>query len=460
MDHLYFEHWSKNMEIKLIQPRMSLRPMDSKFKRIMSPSVALLVLAALTPSKHQVVLEDENVKRINLNDQPDLVGITVNVDTSQRAYEIASYYRAQGIPVLLGGIHISANPEEALQYADSVCIGEAEDLWGEILADVEKGQLQKKYYNPYPTDLGKTPVPKWEILNQRNYLYTNTVLTSRGCPFRCEFCYNSCDYVHKLFRNKPIQNVIREIEMLPTKQVMFIDDNFIGNVAWTRDFIRTIKPMGLKWHAAVSANLVNYPKLIEEMRESGCQSLFIGFETINQESVQGVNKSQNNVARYEELIRLLHQNEIMVNASLVFGFDEHRPEVFRDTLKWLVENKIETMTAHILTPYPGTLLYKKLLEQNRIIDSDTTHYNTSHVVFRPLNMTAKELYQGYLNIYKEFYSMSNIIKRLPDSPNQRIAYLLFNLCYRKFGKALSTLLPIKWMNSLGKTVRHFSYGIE
>lgn len=152
------------------------------------------------------------------------------------------------------------------------------------------------------------PTPKKLCSSRTLYVsYTNTVLTSRGCPFRCEFCYNSCDYVHKLFRNKPIENVIREI-----------------------------KPLGLKWHAAVSANLVNYPELIQEMRDSGCQSLFIGFESINEASVRGVNKSQNNVARYEELICLLHQNDIMVNASLVFGFAEHKPEVFRDTLEWLV----------------------------------------------------------------------------------------------------------------------------
>jgi len=150
----------------------------------------------------------------------------------------------------------------------------------------------------------------------------------------------------------------------------------------------------------------------------------------------------------------------MVNASLVFGFDEHKPQVFRDTLQWLIKNKIETMTAHILTPYPGTLIYRKFLQQNRIIDFDTTHYNTSQVVFTPKNMTAEELYHGYLNIYKEFYSFQNIIKRMPDSFKQRIPYLLFNLFYRKFGKVMSRIIPLRWMNRLAKMVRHVSYGID
>lgn len=218
--------------------------------------------------------------------------------------------------------------------------------------------------------------------------------------------------------------------------------------------------MGLKWHAAVSTNLVNYPKLVQEMRASGCQSLFIGFETINQASIAGVKKSQNNVERYETLIHLLHQNDIMVNASLVFGFDEHKPEVFQDTLEWLVKNKIETMTAHILTPYPGTRLYKKLRKQKRIFDFDTTHYNTSHVVFTPQNMTAEELYQGYLDIYRQFYSFKNIIRRMPESRKQKIPYLIFNLCYRKFGKMFSQIMPLRWMNKLGKMVRHSPMGSD
>ncbi len=160
-----------------------------------------------------------------------------------------------------------------MKFADSVCIGEAEELWETILEDVANDQLKERYFNSKPTDMSKAPMPNWRLLVSSNYLYTNTVLTSRGCPFKCDFCYNSCEYVHKVFRNKSMDNVIKEIQELPTRQVMFIEDNFIGNVPWTKEFISRIRPMGLKWHAAVSVNLVNYPDLIEEMRDSGCQSL-------------------------------------------------------------------------------------------------------------------------------------------------------------------------------------------
>jgi radical SAM superfamily enzyme YgiQ (UPF0313 family) len=434
--------------------------MDSEFKRAMSPSLALLILGALTPCEHEVTVEDENVGKLNLSDRPDLVGISVNVDTSCRSYAIARHYRRQGVKVVLGGIHVSANPDEALFYADSVCIGEAEDVWFQILEDAQAGNLKKKYYNSHPTDLSHTPIPKWSLIDKSKYIYTNVVVTGRGCPFHCEFCYNSCAYVHHWFRNRPIKNVIEEIRALDTRQVMFIDDNFIGNVGWTKEFLRQIKPLDLTWHAAVSANIVHYPLLLDEMKESGCKSLFIGFETINKASLLSVDKRQNNTAVYEKLIRALHERGIMVNASLVFGFDHDGPAVFDETLNWLVENKIETMTAHILTPYPGTKIYQKFLAEGRIVDLEPTHYNTSWPVFSPKKMTRQQLYRGYLKIYRNFYSLKNIIKRLPKDPAQRIPYLLFNFIYRKFGKIVSRIAGPRFMNRFGKTVRRLSYGIE
>jgi len=448
------------MKIKLIAPKMTLRPMDSEFKRAMSPSLALLILGALTPNEHEVALEDENVGSLNLADRPDLVGITVNVDSSGRAYEISRHYMRQGIKVILGGIHVSANPDEALLYADSVCIGEAEDLWFNILSDVRNGGLKQRYYNPDPTNLAHTPIPRWDLIDKSRYLYTNVVTTSRGCPFSCAFCYNSCEYVHHWFRNRPIQNVIEEIKSLDTRQVMFIDDNFIGNVGWTKEFLRQIKPLHIKWHAAVSANIIHYPCLLDEMRESGCESLFIGFETVNKSSLESVGKHQNNTEDYDRLVREIHARGIMVNASLVFGFDGDGPGVFGDTLNWLVKNKIETMTAHILTPYPGTKTYRQLLAAGRILDFEPAHYNTSYAVFSPGKMTPQQLRRGYLKIYRDFYSFKNILKRFPADRKQRAPYLLFNFIYRKFGKIVSKIAGRRLMGRLSKWARRQSYGID
>jgi len=448
------------MNIKLIQPKMSLRPMDSEFKRLMSPSLSLLVLAALTPKVHSIIIEDENANPLHLEDSPDLVGITVNVDTSNRAYQIAQFYRKKKVPVILGGIHVSANPEEALKFADSVCIGEAENVWLHILSDVSIGQLKPKYYSMTIADPSKIPIPLWSLTPSRKYLYTNIIVASRGCPFKCEFCYNSCEYVHHQYRNRPIANVLEEIKRLKTKHVMFIDDNLIGDIAWTRAFLEEIKPLGLKWNAAVSANILNHLDLLDQIQESGCQSLFIGFESINEQSIQSVQKFQNKRGNYERLIDELHKRGIMVNASLVFGFDHDSPQVFRNTLDWLVKNKVETMTAHILTPYPGTVLYQRFFAEGRIIDFDLSHYNTSNVVFTPKQMTQEELLKGYLWIYKEFYSFKNIFKRIPDHPKQKAPYILFSLIYRKFGKVISKIASFGFMTSLGRLARKLSYHIE
>ena len=337
---------------------------------------------------------------------------------------------------------------------------EAETLWPKILADARSHCLRPQYSNSAPVDLSLTPLPRWDILNASDYLYTNILCASRGCPFRCEFCYNSSDYVKTGFRNRPILQVIQEIEAFGTRHVMFIDDNFIGNISWTREFIKTITPMKLVWHAAVSTNIGQHPDLLDAMAESGCKSLFIGFESIHHQSIQSVNKTQNDCNQYDKIIRMLHDRDIMVNASMVFGLDCDTPQTFPDTLKWLIHNRVETVTAHILTPYPGTTLFKRLQAENRIIDTDWRHYNTAHVVFRPKRMTPEELYHGYRWLYAQFYSITNIIRRMPRSSRVKAPYLLFNLGYRKFGKVTSLASHMRLLNRMGRLGRRLCYGIE
>ncbi len=448
------------LRIKLISPKMSLRPMDSEFKRRMSPSLSLVMLATLTPAPHIACIEDENLRQINYSDFPDLVGITVNVDTTYRAFEIAAKFRMQGIKVIFGGIHASANPEMMLDHCDSVCIGEAEEVWPDIINDLLNHNLQRTYYNAASTDLSKVPVPNWSFISKKDYLYHNIIVTSRGCPFKCEFCYNSCDYVDNTYRNRPIENVLAEIRSLNTRQIMFIDDNLIGNLKWTEDFIAAITPLNIIWHGAVSTNIVHHPDLITKMAESGCKSLFIGFESINKDSIKSVNKGQNKVHDYEHLVKILHENNIMVNASLVFGFDHDTVESFDNTLEWLIRNKIETMTSHILTPYPGTKLYKRLADENRIIDYDLSNCNTSNVIFQPSGMTVSELKHGYLKMYDDFYSMKNIIKRRPVNKKLLAPYFIFNLLYRKFGKFTSGFGKHGFMNQVGKLGRRLAYGLD
>ena len=448
------------MKIKLIQPAMIQRPMDTKLKTRMAPSLALLTLANLTPKEHEVIIENENVESINFDEKVDLVAITVTVDVMNRAIEIAKEFRKRSVKVVAGGIHITADPKGAYGYFDAICVGMAERIWQRILFDAQNDSL-KEIYNDMLSISGQEIVsPDYDIIDNSKYLYTNIISTSRGCPFECDFCYNSSQSVHKAYINRPIEDVIREIKTLRTRHIMFIDDNFIGNPSWTKKFLAQIKPLGLKYNAAVTSNIVDMPDILDDLKESGCQSLFIGFESINDKAIDSVNKVQNSVGKYERLVEELHKRGIMINASFVFGLDEDDSSVFEKTLDWIVINKIETVTSHILTPYPGTRLYENLHKQGRITDFDLSKYNTANVVYRPKNMTQEELYDGYLWIYKEVYSFKNIIKRLPNSKKQWIPYLAFNLLYRRFGKLTEKVCEIISFRRVGSITRWFSYNIK
>ncbi len=448
------------MRIKLIQPKMLPRPMDTKLKTRMSPSLALLTIANLTPKEHEVIILNENIEKIDFDDAVDLVAITVTVDVMNRAVAISKEFKKRGVTVIAGGIHITADPEGALNSFDVISVGMAERVWAKILKDKENDSLKKIYHDMENISGEEIVSPAYNIIDNKKYLYTNIISTSRGCPFQCDFCYNSCKNVLKTYINRPIEHVIKDINALKTRHIMFIDDNFIGNPKWTKKLLKEIKPLKLKWNAAVTSNIMDMPKLLDEMKESGCQSLFIGFESINSKSLDSVHKVQNSVNRYEKLVDEIHKRGIMINASFVFGLDEDDVSVFKNTLEWIVKNKIETVTSHILTPYPGTKLYASLIEKNRIVDFNLSNYNTAHVVYKPKNMTAEELYNGYLWIYKEVYTFKNIMKRLPKSRKQWIPFLAFNFFYRKFGKLTEVLCNIVSFKNIGRFFRWLAYCIK
>ena len=447
------------MIIKLIQPKMNGRPMDTDLKTRMAPSLALLTIAEMFYKEHKVIIENENIEEIHYDEPVDIVGITVTVDVMPRAVQIAGKFRESGIPVVAGGIHITAYPESSAAYFDAICVGMAETTWPQIIKDLQNNSLKKIYRCKDGIRGDEIISPAYDFIDRSKYLYTNVVSTSRGCPFQCDFCYNSCDAYKNLYINRPVKDVIKDIQSLGIKHVMFIDDNFIGNPAWTREFLQAVKPLKIKWNAAVSANIGSMPDLLDEMKDAGCQSLFIGFESLNENAVKNVHKRQNSVGKYESLVKEIHKRGIMINASFVFGLDGDDVSTFRTTLDWIVKNKIETVTSHILTPYPGTRVYDEFVQQNRIIDDDLSKYNTANVVFAPKNMTPQELYDGYLWIYKNVYSMKNIIKRIPESKDQRIPYLMFNLIYRKFGRITERMCNLVSFERIGRFARWISYHI-
>ncbi len=420
------------MKVKLIQPKMIKRPMDTELKIRLSPHLGLLTIANIIRNDCEVSIENENITALDFNDSPDIVGIAITLDVLPRAMEIAEVYRAKGVTVIAGGIHVTTAfdtiPEDVF---DVLCIGFAENTWPDIIKDYKANHLKSVYISKPLKDGSEIVAPAYDLLNKDEYLYCNIVHTSRSCPFGCDFCYNSSGRHQYINRN--IDDVIRDIKILNVKHIMFVDDNFIGNIAWTTEFLKRIKPLNLTWNAAVTMNITKYPELLDLMQETGCKSLFIGFESINTQSLSSVHKIQNRTEEYELLISELHKRGIMVNGSFVFGLDGDTKETFKATLDWIIKQKIETITSHILTPYPGTKFYKKMADENRITDFDLAKYNTSHVVFKPIGMTPEELYNGYLWIYEELYSFKNIIKRMPLDKRRVLSYLTFNCFYRKLG---------------------------
>ena len=421
------------MYVKLIQPKMRKRPMDTGLKTRMSPPLGLLTIVSLLRGAHRVMLENENIRPVEFFDGPDLVGISVTVDTLPRAMEIAAEFRKRGIPVVAGGIHITTAPDTIPPDAfDALCIGPAEGTWPRIMQDAAAGALQPVYRCNGAFTGADIVSPAYDAIDKRDYLYCNIVHTSRGCPYRCDFCYNSCG--GHAYLKRPIDDVLRDIRTVGRRHIMFIDDNFAGDPAWTRRLLQAIMPLKIRWNAAVSLNAALDTELLNLMKRSGCEGLFIGFESVNAASLRDVHKGQNNLERYEQAVANIHDRGMMVNASFVFGLDGDTPDTFRHTLDWIIRNRIETVTSHIMTPYPGTVLYDRMKAEGRITTEDLSLYNTANVVFEPRHMTAEQLRSGYLWMYRQIYSIRNIMRRMPQKPDQRAAYLMFNLLYRKFGR--------------------------
>ena len=407
--------------------------MDTHLKTRMSPPLGLYTIAAMFRDSHKVTVENENVQDLTMDDRPDIVGISVNVDSLPRALEISDAYRSRGIPVVLGGIMPTLAPEMVPEdRVDAICIGAAEGTWPDIISDLGSGSLKKVYRCSRALKGEDIVPPAYDLIPKSDYLYSNIFHTSRGCPFRCDFCYNSSP--ERRYLNRPVADVLEEVKASGIRHVMFIDDNFVGNPKWVREFLPELKKLGIRWNAAVSINVVDIPGMLDLMKDCGCMGLFIGFESINPSSVDGVHKVQNDVAKYEYAVEEIHRRGIMINASFVFGLDSDTPETFRMTLDWIVKNRIETVTSHILTPYPGTELYRRMQEEGRLLTTDLNLYDTAHVVMQPKNMTQEELYKGYLWIYDQVYSFRNIIRRMPKSRRQIPSYLMFNLFYRKWGR--------------------------
>ncbi len=394
------------MQIELIAPASE----DSAYL----PRMGLGILAALTPDEDEVIYTDDLVQPFDIDKDVkdvDLVGISVDSKTARRSYDIADRYRERGVKVVMGGIHPTACPEEALEHCDAVVAGEAEDAWPQLIADFKQGKMAPLYKPEFPNLAGR-PFPRRDLFKSKKYVPFQVVQTMRGCPYPCEFCSVSTAN-GPTFRFRPADEVLAELKTLG-KLILFADDNVMVHRQYSKELFPKMAELGKHWVGQCSLAAVKRLDNVKLMAESGCKALFVGFESIDEETVKFTGKRQNKPSQYKETMQMLHEHGISTWGSFVFGFDTDDKEVFDRTVEFGIEMKLTMALYAILTPYPGTQLYRRLLREGRLTDPTwwlRRDHDAGSPYFTPTRMTREELREGWVRAWTKFYSYSSMWRR-------------------------------------------------
>lgn len=400
------------MKVSLVQPLHA----DHKVVRhgragIFKPAqLTMPYLAACTPAQHEVQLFDEVAGPLDLERiDGDVVGLTAVTPFAPRAYELAAHFRARGQKVVMGGPHASALPEEAARHVDAVVVGEGDVLWPEVLRDIERGAVRSIYRNERPPPLENLPRPRWDLLDGTRYLIPQVIQATRGCPFTCDFC--SLRNVFPGYRTRPVRDVVRELEQIPGKRVVFWDDNIVGSPAYARELFREMAPLGKQWYGQSTITIARSPELMRLAEKSGCRGLFVGLESFSSSSLDETNKGFNHVERYARDIRALADHGMLVMSGLIFGFDEDGPDVFRTTVERAIEVGLGALVCSLLVPYPGTPLFDRMKREGRITTFDWSRYTSDEIVFSPRQLTAEQLMTGHNWVGQKLHSVSALARR-------------------------------------------------
>jgi len=424
------------MKVKMILPALTeaVSPFFRPIKYSLFPPLGLATLAGYLRDDDAVELQDEHVEPLRTDDEPDLVVIQVYITSARRAYALADHYRSKGAWVALGGLHVTSLPEEAARHADSIFLGPGEDTWPQFLADFRAGRPKPLYRSTLRT-LAGLPRIRRDLIQRHLYLVPNSIVVSRGCPHTCDFCYKEAFFEGgKGFYTQRVDAALAEIERLPGRHLYFLDDHLFGDVRFAHALFDGMRGMGRVFQAAGTVQSVLKPALLEKAVAAGLRSLFVGFETLNPQALREQHKVQNLHKDYGQAVRRLHDLGVMVNGSFVFGMDEDDASVFDRTVAWAVGQGIETATFHILTPYPGTALFKRMQAAGRIRHRDWDLYDTRHVVYETRGMRADELEAGYWRAYRDFYRWGSILRGAwaKEEWSGRLRHLAYAAGWKKF----------------------------
>ena len=440
------------MKIKMILPALTeaKSPYWRPIKYSLFPPLGLATLAAYCSGDDEIHLQDEHVEELFTDDEPHLVVIQVYITNAYRAYAIADKYRSRGIYVCLGGLHVTSLPEEAMQHADSIFIGPGEDSFPQFLKDFKAGAAKRIYLNA-ERNISNIPPIRRDLIKRQLYLVPNSIVVSRGCPHHCDFCYKDAFFEGgKSFYTQRVEAALAEIERLPGRHLYFLDDHLLGNYKFSSALFEGMKGMDRVFQGASTVDAVLRGDLIEKAADAGLRSVFVGFETLSTSNLQQSNKKQNLGKDYTAAINRLHSLGIMINGSFVFGLDEDDKDVFKRTVDWAVKHALTTCTFHILTPYPGTRLFKQMEEQKRIVHREWDKYDTRQVVYKTVGLTAEELKRGYDWSYKSFYSWTNITKASfqHDNFKQIAKHFTYAGGWKKFEPLWNFMIKTKGLNKM------------
>jgi radical SAM superfamily enzyme YgiQ (UPF0313 family) len=409
------------MKIRLIQPsQLDDTETPRSFKQVILPAGTMAHIAGLTPACHSVAITDDSIQSIDFDEDVDLVGLTAMTCQAPRAYQIADEFRKRGRKVVMGGIHATSRPEEALRHVDSVVIGEAENVWEDLLRDYERTNTLKRTYRgaTYP-DMRKLVLPRYDLLDMSRYIQASVhsslptlpISATRGCPYNCDYCTVTRFWGPRI-RTKPIDNVIAEIEASGGKNFFFVDDNMLSNRKYARQLLKELVPLKIRWFTQVSSSILRQPDLVELAAEAGCHEFILGLESIDQRNLAGVNKSFNKPDEYRDLFKLLKRNRINPHVMIIFGLEHDDADTIRQTADFLLDSDVFLVRFFVLTPLYGTALYERFEREGRIIDDDWSHYDGNHVVFKLKNMSADALMEEMHRAYDRFYSLFGIARRV------------------------------------------------
>jgi radical SAM superfamily enzyme YgiQ (UPF0313 family) len=421
------------MRLTLVQPAIGRKSGVDYMRTWQMEPLPIALLAALTPNDVEVAFHDDRMEPIPYDRPTDLVAIPVETYTAKRAYQIASEFRRRRIPVVMGGFHATLMTQEVAEYAEAVVVGEAEDIWPDVIEDARGGRLRRMYSSNGQPDLAKVRYDR-SIFRGRRYLPLGLVETGRGCRFPCDFCAIQT-FFQRTSRHRPIDTIVAELLSLKAEKRLFffVDDNFAADLGYARDLAEALKPVGVRWVTQMSINAAHDEAFLAALAASGCAGVLIGFESLDKTVLRNMRKNFNTMrGGFAAALANLRRYGIRVYGTFVFGYDGERPESFDESAQFAIDNRFYLAAFNHLTPFPGTPLFGRLRSEGRLLYERwwlDDRYGYNGIPFQPQTMEPDEIRQGCLRARREFYTWRSMLQRGFDRVNRADAFMFRNFFF-------------------------------